>query len=122
MKRKQWSRRDLLTSLAAYFSLEPNIRRNPPRNFVTQLATVLGRSEGSTALRLANYIARDPEMKTLGVKGMFGGGEHVDEIWSEFCCSGKLNVEKFLGALVFEAATNSPDNLSTSGNDSDDAT
>ena len=103
MARSKWTRRDLLVSLAAYFSLEPEIRKNPPKEFVAELAKVLGRSEGSTALRLANYIARDPEMKRLGVKGMFGGGEHVDDIWAEFIDTGILDVRKLLGALAFDA-------------------
>ena len=59
------------------------------------------RSLDSVALRLANYVARDPQMTRLGFKGMSGGGEKVDQIWDE--CSdrnGMLDWRKTMLALI----------------------
>jgi hypothetical protein len=59
------------------------------------------RSIASVSLRLANYVARDPQMARAGFKGMYGGGEKVDQIWDE--CSdrdGSLDWKKTMMALI----------------------
>lgn len=65
------------------------------------------RSVDSVSLRLANYVARDPQMTRLGFKGMYGGGEKVDQIWGE--CSdrdGTLDWRKTMLALIEATAEN----------------
>lgn len=61
------------------------------------------RSIDSVSLRLANFVARDPQMTRAGFKGMYGGGEKVDLIWGE--CSdrdGMLDWRKVMMALIEE--------------------
>jgi hypothetical protein len=59
------------------------------------------RTIDSIQMRLANYVARDPEMKKAGVKGMFGGGEHVDDIWNQFANDeGSLDLQKLVQAAA----------------------
>jgi hypothetical protein len=59
------------------------------------------RSVDSVSLRLANFVARDPEMSRLGFKGMIGGGDKVDQVWNE-CSSSerRLDWRKVMIALV----------------------
>lgn len=102
MVRKAWTRGDLLLALVAYLSLSIDQRAHPPKEFVAALASRLGRGIATTSLRLANYAARDPSMKLIGVKGMAGGGDHVDEIWTEFNSGDKTDFQKLLRVVVLE--------------------
>jgi hypothetical protein len=106
MERVDWTRKEMLISLAFYSTLSyPKV--------VDRLAGqecslyLPGRSSSSVALRLANYVARDPQMNKLGFKGMSGGGQKVDQIWGEFSDrNGLLDWKKVMMALVEESAGN----------------
>jgi hypothetical protein len=100
MVKELWTRKEMLICLAYYSTL------SYPKVIDTLAAQecslfLPGRSVASVSLRLANYVARDPQMTRLGFKGMYGGGEKVDEIWDE--CSDRdrsLDWKKTMMALI----------------------
>jgi hypothetical protein len=83
MGRELWTREELLMCLA-YYSSSPSPKVFS-REQIKELSGLLQRrSSDSVSLRLANFIARDSDMTKLGYLGMSGGGQKVDNIWSEF--------------------------------------
>jgi hypothetical protein len=100
MARELWTRQEMLICLAYYSTM-------PHPKVVDRLAAkecskyLPNRSVDSVSLRLANFVARDPEMSSLGFKGMVGGGDKVDQIWNECSSSEKiLDWRKVMLALV----------------------
>lgn len=77
-----WSYDELLVALLFYSQLD-----RPEVVSDEQLAVLQDilphRSKNSLFLRLMNFVARDPEMRLRGRKGMTGGGRHVDNLWSQ---------------------------------------
>lgn len=102
-----WSSIEMLTTLAIYASLDPKSRTKIPKEVLAQAQVVLPRrTAGSIQLRIANYIARDPEMASLGFKGLSGGGSHVDSFWIQNSDEElKLDVKKLLFNLAMAAKT-----------------
>jgi len=96
MSRELWSRGELLVCLA-FYSASP-YPKNFSRELVIEIAKILrNRTPSSISIRLANFTARDPQMKMLGHSGMYGGGQKVDNLWSEFLdCQGHLSQTKVL--------------------------
>lgn len=95
-----WTRAEMLLCLCYYASLSPTTRRNPPRSLVEELSRLTGRSPGSISLRFQNFTAVDPELTSLGRKGMTGGGMHVHQIWNEFCKNdGELDLTRMVRDL-----------------------
>jgi hypothetical protein len=103
----EWSSLEMLTTLAIYATLEPKNRTKLPKEVLAQAKVVLSRrSESSIQLRMANFIARDPEMASLGIKGMSGGGSHVDTLWVQNSDEDlKLDLKKLLFNLAMAAKT-----------------
>jgi hypothetical protein len=98
MRNGPWSDDEMLRSLAFYASLTPEEKANLPKESISALVARLPRrTKGSVLMRIANFIARDPEMQAKGNKGLFGGGAHVDTIWVRFANEdGTLNLPKLL--------------------------
>jgi hypothetical protein len=100
----EWTYEELLRVLCLYASLDVENRSKVPKGLIVDVQMLMRRrTVDSIQMRLANYVARDPEMKARGIKGMFGGGTHVDDIWRQ--CSdetGHLNLQKVaLEAAIF---------------------
>jgi len=106
MRNGNWSRHELLTVLWLYASYEPSMRGTIPVEMKKIVSQKLGiRSVASVSMRLANFIARDPEMVGYGAKGLFGGGHHVDTLWQEVSdSSGRLDYHLLLRTLAVEFA------------------
>ena len=98
----EWNYEELLRVLCLYSSLDIEQRNKVPKELIEAVQKRMPkRTNDSIQMRIANYIARDPAMKKLGIKGMFGGGTHVDTIWDKFADeSGSLDLQK----LAREAA------------------
>jgi hypothetical protein len=83
-----WTQEELVKCLCFYAYYPAETRAAIPARDRNQLSRTLpNRSEASIAIRLANYVARDPEQRLLGKVGMAGGGSHVDVLWAS--CSDK---------------------------------
>lgn len=86
---RTWTREELIATLALYFQL-PFGRLNHGTHEVKQLATLLGRTDNSVALRLVNFAACDPYIINSGRTGMPGGESRCQPIWDEFCNNHEL--------------------------------
>ena len=97
-----WEYEEMLRVLCLYASLDTADKSKAPKEVLKEVQSRMpARTIASIQMRISNYIARDPEMKAIGIKGMFGGGDHVDEIWDKFAAEdGSLNLK----LLVQEAA------------------
>lgn len=51
---------------------------------IIELASLIGRTASSVALRLVNYASCDPYHQNRGVKGMVAGQKICQPIWDEF--------------------------------------
>lgn len=98
-----WTKLEMLRVLAIYASIGPAERTKTPDHVIDLAQKVLPlRSSASIKMRIANYIARDPEMSALGLSGMYGGGDHVGLYWEQNSDDhGNLDLKK----LLFNLAT-----------------
>lgn len=83
MKRKLWSREELILAFNLYLKT-PFGKMHSTNREVIHLANLLGRTPNSIALRLVNFASVDPVLKARGIKGMDGGKKVVQPIWDEF--------------------------------------
>jgi hypothetical protein len=97
-----WDYEEMLRVLCLYASLDRTEKTRTPNDVLSEVQKRMPhRTLASIQMRLSNFVARDPEMKALGIKGMFGGGDHVDVIWEKFSGEdGSLNLQ----SLIQEAA------------------
>ena len=67
--RRRWSEEETVLALYLYFQLPFGKlhSRNPE---IQQLATVLGRSNGSVAMKLVNFASLDPNIIASGRRGL----------------------------------------------------
>lgn len=81
--RRTWSRDELLLALHLYMRLPfgQQHARNPQ---IIKLATVIGRTPGSVAMKLNNITSLDPEELARGVVGLSGASARDREVWSAF--------------------------------------
>lgn len=99
MPRNNWTREELVVTLALYFKL-PFGRLNRSTKEVIELAKIIGRTPSAVALRLTNYAACDPYIINSGRHGMSGGLHTCKPIWDEY----QYDHEKlFLDAEVYLA-------------------
>ena len=81
--RRLWTRDELVITLSLYYQL-PFGRLNHTTREVRELATIIGRSDNSVALRLVNFAACDPYILESGRHGMDSGVGICKPIWDEF--------------------------------------
>jgi HNH endonuclease len=83
MKRKNWTRRDLVVAFNLYcrtpFGKIHN--RNPE---IIALADALGRSSSALSWKLANFARFDPALKKRAISGASHGNKLELEVWEEF--------------------------------------
>jgi putative restriction endonuclease len=89
-----WTREELILVFNLYLKLPfGKLHRNTPE--VIEMASLIGRTVNSIAIRLTNFAACDPYHKDRGVKGMVGGIKQCQPIWDEFFGNKEL--------LIFES-------------------
>lgn len=113
-----WTQIEMLRVLCTYACLEPAERLKPGPEIISALqAHMPWRTADSLLMRFSNYVARDKSMQDLGYKGLFGGGNHVDEIWDRFAeADGSLDLQ----ALLMEAALSLASENSPTRSDSEE--
>ncbi|MEO7490342.1 MAG: HNH endonuclease [Ferruginibacter sp.] len=78
-----WTRDELILALNLYLKLEfGKLHSGNPQ--IIQLASLLGRTPGSIAMRLNNFASVDPYHQQRGIGGLPGGKKQVEPIWNEF--------------------------------------
>lgn len=83
MAQNYWSREELIVAFNLYLKL-PFGKMHSNQPDVKKLATLIGRTNNSIALRLVNFASMDPYHQERGVKGMANAGNNVKKIWDEF--------------------------------------
>ncbi len=94
MTKRLWSREELVLAFNLYVQI-PFGQISKSNLKVIELARLLGRTPGSVAMRLANFVACDPFHQNRGVTGLKGGIKQCQPIWDEFA--------KDRAALLYES-------------------
>src|SRR5690606_12510361 len=83
MKRRNWTREELILALNLYLKL-PFGKMHSRTPEVIHLANLIGRTPSSIAMRLVNFASVDPYHQNRGIGGLPGGKKQVEPIWQEF--------------------------------------
>jgi putative restriction endonuclease len=78
-----WSRDELIIAFNLYCKI-PFGAIDQGNPVVIALATVLGRTPGALAWKLANFARLDPALQSRGIKGASHGSKGEVEVWEEF--------------------------------------
>lgn len=82
-KGRQWSHDELVVAYNLYFKLPfGQMHARNPR--VIALASALGRTPSSIAMKLVNFASLDPAHRARGVSGLKGVSRMDKEVWQEF--------------------------------------
>ena len=81
--RNLWTKEELILAFNLYLKI-PFGKMHSTNKDVIHLASLIGRTPNSIALRLVNFASVDPVLKARGIKGMDGGTKIVQPIWDEF--------------------------------------
>ncbi len=78
-----WTREELIIAFNLYckISFNKTVKNNPE---IIKVATLIGRTPSSVALKLGNFGSFDPELKKRGIVGLRNAGKLDKEIWDEF--------------------------------------
>lgn len=79
----KWTREHFLIALNLYYKIQfgKYDRKNP---IVIDVASRMGRTPSSLAMKLANFASLDPVHKARGVKGLSGATKQDRVMWEEF--------------------------------------
>jgi predicted restriction endonuclease len=80
--RKPWSREETLLAVNLYCRI-PFGKQHSRCHEVIELATAIGRTPSSVAMKLNNFTSLDPEEQARGVKGLSGASKLDRDIWEE---------------------------------------
>ncbi len=78
-----WTREQLLIVLSLYHKLRFG-QFDSRQKVIIDLATKLGRTPGSVALKLSNLASLDPALRLRGIRGMSGASRLDRETWDEY--------------------------------------
>ena len=79
----KWTREHFLIALNLYCKLPFGKldRKNP---LIVDVATKMGRSPGSLAMKLVNFASLDPVQQARGIRGLSGATKQDKAMWNEF--------------------------------------
>ena len=80
--RRPWSREETLLALNLYCRI-PFGRQHSKAEEVIELATAIGRTPGSVAMKLNNLTSLDPDEQARGVKGLSGASRLNRDVWDD---------------------------------------
>lgn len=79
----RWTREDLLIALNLYGKLLfGQFHHNNP--MIMEVASKMGRTSSSLAMKLSNLASLDPVQRARGIKGLSGASQQDREMWDEF--------------------------------------
>jgi putative restriction endonuclease len=81
--RNLWTKEELILAFNLYLKI-PFGKMHSTNKDIIYLASLIGRTPSSIALRLVNFASVDPGLQARGIKGMVGGTKIVQPIWDEF--------------------------------------
>lgn len=80
---KLWTRDELILAINLYCKI-PFGKMHSSNEEVKKLATLIGRTSSSIALKLGNLASFDPTLKERGIKGASNASKLDKEVWNEF--------------------------------------
>ena len=83
MAQNNWSREEHIVAFNLYCKI-PFSKINATYSPIIDLAKIIGRSNGSVAMKLANFARLDPALKARNVSGLTQGAKGEEEVWNEF--------------------------------------
>ncbi len=83
MKRRRWTRKELILAFNLYLKL-PFGKMHKSNPDIIRLAQLIERTPSSVSMRLVNFASVDPYHQARGVSGLSGGANQVQPIWDEF--------------------------------------
>lgn len=78
-----WTKEELILAFNLYLKI-PFGKMHSTNKDIIHLASLIGRTPSSIALRLVNFASVDPALQARGIKGMNGGTRIVQPIWDEY--------------------------------------
>lgn len=81
--RTKWNRADLLVALNIYHKLTFG-QMHARQPLIIEVATKLGRSPNSLAMKLCNFASLDPALQIRGIKGLNGASALDRDLWQQF--------------------------------------
>jgi hypothetical protein len=94
-----WSREETLAALHVYLLL-PFGQLHQRHPLIKQVASWLGRTPGSVAMKLANIASLDADITSTGRTGLGGASAQDRKIWSEFMDLPALMTQDAARALI----------------------
>ncbi|MFG0284612.1 MAG: HNH endonuclease [Phycisphaerales bacterium JB039] len=82
-ERRSWTRDELLVAFNLYCRT-PFGRLHRSNPDIVELASRLGRTPSSAAMKLCNFASLDPALQARGIKGLSGASRQDQEIFAEF--------------------------------------
>jgi putative restriction endonuclease len=80
---KKWSEHETKLAMFLYFQLPfGQLHKSNPE--IVKLATFLGRTPSSIAMKLANFASLDPKITETGRKGLDGASNLDRQVWQQF--------------------------------------
>ena len=79
----KWTREHFLIALNLYCKL-PFGRFDRTNRLVIEVASKMGRTPSSLAMKLSNFASLDPVQKARGIKGLSGATKQDQIMWNEF--------------------------------------
>jgi putative restriction endonuclease len=104
---RQWTRDELLIAMNLYGRLEFG-QFHERNDEIVRVASKLGRTPGSVAMKLSNLASFDPALAARGIAGLKGASRLDREVWDAFHRNWEnlsLESEARFDALVGESAT-----------------
>lgn len=83
MRNSNWTKEEHILAFNLYCKI-PFTKINANYQPVKELAKILGRSDGSIAMKLANFARLDPVLKARNVSGLTQGAKGEEDVWNEF--------------------------------------
>lgn len=83
MAKNNWTREEHIVAFNLYCKV-PFTKINSGNKEIQQLASVIGRSTGSVAMKLANFARLDPALQARNISGLTQGAKGEEDVWNEF--------------------------------------
>ncbi|MFL9844068.1 HNH endonuclease [Flavobacterium rhizosphaerae] len=83
MAKNDWTYEEHVVAFNLYCKI-PFTKINATYKPVIELAKLIGRSNGSVAMKLANFARLDPAQRARNVSGLTRGAKGEEKVWNEF--------------------------------------
>lgn len=83
MTKNNWTREEHIVAFNLYCKV-PFTKINSSNKEIQHLASIIGRSTGSVAMKLANFARLDPDLQARNISGLTQGAKGEEYVWNEF--------------------------------------